>query len=552
MNIRFEANDPDLAARVANAIAEAYIHRNFELRVNLTKDSASWLTEKLGPLKTALVSAEQRLQSFRERENLVDVEGVRSLIARELDEITADLVEARKRRSETENLLMQVRGTDQWGSIPAILNHRTVQEANNSIATVEKKIAELSKRYGPEHPVMLAAQSELSETKRNSRAKIDNVLGSIQKDYEVATQNENALTESMERAKLEVQNINRKEYRLKELEREVETNRKLYDTFFSRFQEANVTQDFHPFNARISDKAEVPIYPAKPRKKLIVVLTFMCALMLGVFIAFFLEFLNNGFRNMDDVERLLQVPGLGVLPKLEKVDDQDLDPVNLLKEDAPSDMGEFVRTIRSALLFTRVDELNSVTLITSALPGEGKSTTAGTLAVAMGQLKKVLLIEADMRRPGVSKQFGVERQRLGLSDLVAGTANKEECIVHLPEAKIDLLTAGQVPPNPLELISSQRFVQTIQQLDQEYDHIVIDSPPVNAVSDALIIARQADQVVFVVRAETTAYNAVKQAIQRLQMGDVKLAGIVLNYFDLKKASTYYGYHYYNRYGAMTS
>ncbi|MDH5693161.1 MAG: polysaccharide biosynthesis tyrosine autokinase, partial [Gammaproteobacteria bacterium] len=544
VDISFESNDAKLSAVASNAIANAYLERNFEQRLNLTQESLTWLNEKLGPLKKSLGDAEKRLQEFRESAKLIDVEGVRSLVSKELNEITIDLQEARKERGEAENLLKQINNGSTWNNIPAILNHKLVQDANAAILSASNKVAELAERYGPEHPTMLAAQSELKTSEQNLERQIKNVLSSIQKSYEISLKNEIALENSLSSAKSEAQSINRKEYQLKELEREVETNRKLYDTFFSRFQEAHATQDFQPFNARITDVAEVPNTPIKPKKKLIVTLSFICSLMLGIFAAFLLEFFNNGIRTAEELERLLNIPALGIIPAVAQPTTHHVYAPELFEMDENYNIGEFVRTIRTAIKLNHIDQAKQVILVTSTAPEEGKSTIASMLALALSKQNKVILVDADMRRPSIGTQFKLKRNHPGLSNLVSGSEPLNTCLQFHPGTDLHILGAGQIPNNPLELIDSTQFAQIIDELRKIYDHVIIDSPPIQAVSDSLVLSKYTDQVVFVVRSETTAAQAVQQGLQKLINCDANVCGAVLNRLDLKKASDYYGYTYY--------
>ncbi|MDH3325366.1 MAG: polysaccharide biosynthesis tyrosine autokinase [Gammaproteobacteria bacterium] len=493
VNINFEAYDAKLAATVANALANVYIESHLEARLEMTSMATNWLTRQLDSLKSKVNAAERRLQDFREREDLINLEGVRTLSTKEMQEIVSNLVNVRERRGEAENLYKQVsaikgQANKSYESIPGILNHKLMQGLKSSEAQAESKLAEFAKRYGPQHPKMIAAVTELNTVRENLQKQITSIVAGIKNDYNIAVKNENSLTQAMANAKKEIQKIDRKEFQLRELEREVDTNRKLYDTFFTRFQEASATSDLQTVNARLMDKAVVPRSAAKPRKKLTLILALIVSLMLGVFLSFLLEFLDNTIKNIDDVEQKLGKAIIGIVPLARIAKQERLDPLKIFSTNDYLGISESIRSIRTGLILSGLDNPHKVTLVTSSVPGEGKTTLATSLAISLGQLGSVLLIDADMRLPSVAKIFGITPKSPGLSNLVAGTESPESCIHTFADIGIDVLPCGLLPPNPLELLSSARFAGLIDFLCERYDRIIIDSAPVQAASDALVLS----------------------------------------------------------------
>jgi len=334
------------------------------------------------------------------------------------------------------------------------------------------------------------------------------------------------------------------------LQQEVDVNRQLYDTFFTRLNETAATGDLESANARISDPAVAPLAPAKPKKKLIVALSFVVSTLFGVMMAFLLEALNNTVRSSGDIETKLGMPVLGLLPLLKGTRKNRNPSYTQYLEDSQSGFSESVRTIRTGLMLSSLDNPHKVVAVTSTVPGEGKTSSALSLAFSLGQMEKVLLIDADMRRPSIGKQFGRAGQP-GLSELVAGSCSESEAVIHSEEHGIDLLTAGQIPPNPLELLSSKRFAAVLAELEKHYDRIVIDTAPCQAVSDALVLAPLVGAVVYVVKSDATPTPQVQAGIKRLHEVKAPLVGVVLNQVNLKKASKYYGEGYsgyYDVYG----
>ena len=479
ITLTFVSESPKLAADMANALANAYIDDRLSSRVEMTEDATQWMEQRLKVLRKNLQDAEKALQSYKEQEGLVDVKGVSTLTAQELDELTSQLVRAKA------------------------------------------KYSDLSKTYGPKHPKLIAAREEVRAAQRE-----------------------------LVKSKGKLQDIGRKEVRLRELQRQVESSRQLYDTFLTRQKETSQSVNLKDPNARISDLAIAPLAPFKPKKKLIVMLAFFTSLMLGILLAFLNEALDKTFRNLSDVENKLRQPILGLLPLFKADKKTRQEQVFVVLDEKEPTYAEAMRTIRTGLVLSSLDNPHKVILVTSSIPGEGKSTASTNLAAMMGKLEKVLLIGADLRRPTLAKELGFKGGQLGLTNIVAGTSEISECIHRVERAGFDFLPCGQVPPNPLELLSSERFASMLATLEKEYDRIVIDSPPVQAVSDALVLSRYAKAVVYIVAADSTHEDVAKNGIKRLLQYDAPLAGIVLNKFDTEKSAKYgYDYSgYFDHYG----
>ena len=424
----------------------------------------------------------------------------------------------------------------------------------------ETKVSELSKRYGHKHPKMIAAQSELNSARENTAQQIQRVITSITKEYEVALANVQALERSMGQQEQQIQGINRKEYQLKVLDREVEVNRQLYDLFLTRFKETDISQDVQALQStvgRIVDPALVATTPYKPQKKRIVMISLILGFLFATMLAFLLEYLDNTIKNADDVEQKLGIPLLGTLPKLKIRKKEEFHPQLMFLTEQNSHFAESIRTIRTGIMLSNLDSPRKVTLITSCCASEGKSTFAINQALALGQMGKTLLIDADMRRPSIAQIFSLGKNAPGLSEFIAGTRKFAECIHDIEEEKeetenqepaenckitISVMPSGMIPPNPLELLASHKFENVLAQLEQAYEYIVIDSAPTLAVSDALVLSRYASSVVFVVKADATVQQMVREGIKRLQKINVPILGIVLNQVDIKKISQY-GYSY---------
>ncbi|PSL15779.1 capsular exopolysaccharide synthesis family protein [Marinobacterium halophilum] len=552
VRVQIEMADARLAAQAANALANAYIESQLEARLAMTQTATTWMNDRLSGLKGKLQESERRLQEFRESENLVDLEGVTTVAGGELSQTGDRLIDARRNRAEAESQYRQVAsmrngGWQRLASVPAVLSNQLVQQLKAEEGRARSKVQELSRRYGPKHPSMISAQSELSAATTNLRSQVDQVVASIEREYQLATANERSLQGSFNENKEQIQDIKRKEFKLRELQREVDGNRSLYDTFMTRLKETSATSDFESVNARIVDPAVVPDEPVKPKKSLVVAIAGLLALMAGIGMVLLLEFLNNTFKSTEDVETKLNLPVLGILPMLKGKERRDI--ATMFTRDEDKSFTESIRTIRTGVVLSGLDNPHKVLVVTSSIPGEGKSSVAANLAFAMGQMEKVLLIDADMRRPTVAKSFDFPVGTPGLANLVAGTARLEDCIKELDE-NLSVIPAGTVPPNPLELLSSQRFAKVLRVLEDRYDRIIIDSPPTQAVSDALVLSTHANALIYVIKSESTAIPLAKRGVGQLLQNNAPVTGVVLNQVDIKKAKKQgYSYGgYYDYYG----
>ncbi|MDH5544938.1 MAG: polysaccharide biosynthesis tyrosine autokinase [Gammaproteobacteria bacterium] len=549
VEIRFESTSPELSAKVANHLVKAYLTSSLENQLRMASDSSGWLADKLGPLKTELASAEGRLQDYLEKENLADIQGVRTLIASELERITHHLVEGRAKRVEVENLLSQLKSVKDWPSTPAIINHELVRGAYVQKQKAMSKVAELSERYGPEYPSMVSARSELEIAEKNLMAQMKLVVESFNRQYEVELKNEQSLNGSLENAKKELLGINRKEFQLKELQREVDTRRRLYDAFINQIQETNAIKDFEPVNARMIEHASVPISPYKPARTKIVSFSFIIALLSAIALAIALEYLKSTFKVAEDVTRFLEMPFLGYVPYIKNDGSDRLTVEKVFSGEGVSEAQEFINTIRTALLLNDPDSRNRITIVTSSVPEEGKSIVSGCIAAGLAQLNRVLLIDADMRRPCVHKLFNGLHRKTGIAEVLVGESTIEEALQHVDEYHLDVLPVGMIPPRPLDLLSSERFQSLLSELITRYDHIIIDTPPVHAVSDALVLSRRVHDVVFVTRYDSTSHFTARKALAQLTEARAKIAGVVLNQFVPPTASgSYELYQYMYKYG----
>lgn len=551
VQVQVEMADAQTAAIAANALANGFIESQLEATMEMSMTATNWMNGRLSELRAKLKDSEDRLQAFREAENLVDVDGVTTISAAELS-LTGDrMIDARRERAEAESQYRQVQamrggGWQRLATIPAVLGHPLIQQFKADQAKAQAKVEELSKRYGPRHPAMKAARSDLNAAEASLKGQVEQIVAGIERNYQLALANENSLRASFNANKSQIQEISRKEFQLRELQREVDSNRALYDTFMTRLKETAATADLETANARVVDPATVPTEPVKPKKALIVAIAALLALFAGVGLTLLLDALNNTFKSTEEIESRLNIPVLGILPQLKIQERSEL--ARMFTTDKEKSFSESIRTIRTGVVLSGMDHPHKVMVITSSIPDEGKSTVSVNLAFALGQMERVLLIDADLRRPTLAKSFEFPVGTPGLANLIAGTARLEECIQQVDG--IDMICAGTVPPNPLELLSSPRFAKAVEVLKNKYDRIIIDSPPTQAVSDAIVLSTFADSLLYVVKSASTHIPLVEKGVGQLLQNNAPVKGIVLNQVDIKKAKRYgYSYGgYYDYYG----
>jgi len=562
VRISFESPDPELAALVANTVGEVYIESYLDAKMEMTQKAAEWLSDRLGGLQLKLDESERNLISFREEHGLIDVQGAVgrlneqqvTIATKELSTAQRDLATAESLYREVERLKQE--SPEMLDTIPAVQQDPLVRTFNVERDQQQRELDELSNRYGAKHPKIVDAQSRLDVVNQSLNRQIDRVISSIRNDYDLARQKVSALNATLNSGKREIQEINKKKFELEALEREVDANRKLYDTFFNRIRETDETGGLEAANARISDRAVPSVFAAKPRKTLITALAMLAGLIGSVLIAFLREQMDDTIKGTDEIESRLNVALLGIIPLvksgiLQRKRKIPLSPFEL--QDRRGTFIESIRTIRTSLCLDSLEEPHKKVVITSSIPGEGKSTMAINLAHSLSQLEKVILIDADMRRPTVAKAFGIPLDKPGLADYLGAKTRSEavhisECVVRgLHDSNLDVLPCGTLPENPLELLASSRFSRLLQKLGEHYDRVVIDCAPTQAVSDALVVGKQADTVIYAVKSHTTSLSLIRRGLQRLRQVGAHVLGVAVTQVDVEKISAYGGDYYYQGY-----
>lgn len=548
--ISFTSTDPKLAASVPTKLAEMYIESDRDARMQMAQTAAKWLNERLGGLRQKLDTSEKALQQYREANGIISLgKEAQGGAAAQISNTTEQLIAAKMKRAEAENAYRQVSNVKNgdYSSVPAVITNPQVSEAKKQEAEAERKVSELSQRYGTEHPRMVQAEAELRAARANSKRQIDAVVGSLRQSYQAALGTEQAIEGVLGQARGTVSTLNRKEVQLGVLEREAAANRQVYESFVERAKETSAAQDLQSAIARVMDKAAVPDKPIKPKKAQIILMACLLGLLTASAASILLDRLNNTINGSDDVERLLGYPLLTALPLLGKK--QATDNGKIVLQDPKSIYAEAIYTARTGVALSSIDSKLRTILVTSSMPNEGKTSFATNLALSLASTRPTLIIDADLRKPGLARKLGLNPAAKGLSNLVSGNATLSECLQTVPDSKLVCISTGDIPPNSLEILMSKRFTDLLTQLNEQFEMIVIDGPPVTLVSDPLVLAPLCTNTIFVTRAQATPHPLAKRNINRLVQAGGKIMGITLSHLDFKKAERYHGqYGNYGQYG----
>jgi succinoglycan biosynthesis transport protein ExoP len=539
VRIGFESPDRVLAARIANAIAEAYIRADLDARLRMTQTASTWLSEQLDQLRHKLEASERRLQAYRDSAGIVSSRGsAEGGNARQLEELSQRLVQARVARSQVEQVYSQLRaGTADRMNVPAVFNNPSVVRAREAEGAAQRKLAEVRQRVGASHPAYLSAVAELEAARADHQRQADAVVSSVEREHEVAKGTERALEAGIARSRGQIQDINRKQVELDTLEREAATDRQLYQTFLARVKETSATADFHTPVARIVDPAIEPTRPSKPPKGQLVAVALLSSLLLSGALTIWWDRRRTVVRASDDVEPMLGVPLLAAVPKVARPERGRLG--RAVAEDRHSLFAESVRTTLTGVQLSLLDVPCPIVAFASTVPGEGKSTLAVNFAIEQARTRRVLLVDADLRRPSVARLLELPGEAPGFTDLLRGEPSGR-CVRHLAELSLHVLGAGPLPENPLDLLTNPRLAQSLDALRGPFDLIVLDTPPIELVSDALLLARHVDGVVYVVKAADTPVSMIRRGLSRLRSAGVPILGVVLNAHDFDRAGRYYG------------
>jgi polysaccharide biosynthesis transport protein len=561
MDVSFESTDPQLAARIVNAHIASYIEQNFRSKYEATTQTSTWLADQLGELKIRVQKSEDARIAYERQNQIWTLDDKQNITTQRLSDVNKQLTDAQSERMRKESVY-QFAKSGNLDAVPEV-------QSNSALADLFKKRSEASSQYtdalsqyGPNFPKVQRLQAQIKEFDQSIEKEKQKILDVLASGYHEAQQRETLLTQALDQQKAETNQMAGKLVEYNILKREAEANKTLYEGLMTKLKETAISQGLRSSNIRVVDPAMIPSTPARPAKTRNVVLAFLVGLVGGVGLAFMREYLDNTVKTPDDVETLSRLPSLAVVPQfadsnggsrrrrlLQGFSSNGHDKrIELVAQHLPkSQMSEAFRALRTSILLSQADHPPQVILVTSALPREGKTTAAANLAVTLAQLgDSTVLVDADLRKPGVGRLLNLGSGKYaGLSSYLAGVSSLD--LVSVPHPAIPNLVAiptGPLPPNPADLLSSHKLVEAIAELRTKFKFIVIDSPPIMAATDAVILSVQADGVLIVVRSGETPKEAFTRTRDLLNSVKCRILGVVLNAVDASAPDYYYSYRYY--------
>ena len=561
LDVSFESTDPQFAARIVNDHIRNFQEQSIRGRYDETTRATSWLRNELDELKIKVQESEDKRIAYERKNQIWTLDDKSSITTQRLADMNKALTDAQDERMRKEALYQFAKAGD-IASVPQLRDNPILQSLTAKRESALEDYNNALSQYGPNFPKVQRLQAQTKDIDQQIQKENVNTLNRIESDYREARQRESLLTQALDEQKGEANQMAERLVEYNILKREAEANKALYDGLMTKLKEVDISAALQSSNIRVVDPAMIPAYPSRPAKARNIVLAFLVGLVGGVGLALLREYLDNTVKTPDDIETLVRLPSLAVVPQFAASNGngsrRKLLPgiasnghekrVELVAQHLPkSQMSEAFRALRTSLLLSQPSRPPQVILVTSALPREGKTTAAANLAVTLAQLgDRTVLVDADLRKPGVGRLLNLGSGKYaGLSSYLAGVSSLD--LVTVPHPAIPNLSAiptGPLPPNPADLLSSTKLVEAIAELRTKFKFIVIDSPPIMAATDAVIVSVQTDGVLLVVRSGETPKEAFTRSRDLLNSVKCHLLGVVLNAVDSTAPDYYYSYRYY--------
>jgi capsular exopolysaccharide synthesis family protein len=546
VKVSFDSRNAGLSATVVNTLTEGFIRMSLERRMDASSYAKGFIDERLTQVKAKLEDSERKLVDFARENQIFKLDDSSSLHTQKLNELSQAVSQAERDRIDAEANLGETQIGDTRNAV-AVLENQVIQRLKETRADLEAKYQDNLRIYKPGYPAMQQLRSQIQEIDAKIAEEAEAIRGGMQARVKVARQKERSLDKELTIAKNEALAIQSMSIQYSILQREVATNRQLYEGLLQRLKEVGVAGGVATNNISIVDPAEVPFKKFKPNLILNVIVGLILGVLGGVGLAFFLEHFDDSLKHPEDVERRTQVPVLGVVPEVKLAKDQSNLGAQIGMQafyEPRSALAEAYRSIRTALLFSTAHGAPKVTLFTSPGPGEGKTTSALNLAITFTQTgSKVLLIDTDLRNPSLHRLLGLDSS-LGLTNFLIGDAAPAEVSQHTAVTNLFAIPAGPLPPNPAELLSSARLAELLTKAAEKFDYVILDGPPVLGLADALVLSNLAGGTVIVAEAGVTRQGQLIGALKRLRSAHGVVLGCVLAKHRQEGGAYAYHQHYY--------
>jgi capsular exopolysaccharide synthesis family protein len=539
VRITYSDRSPAIAKLIADAVAKAYMDEILDMKLTTSRYALQWMTSKAQEERKKLEASEMAMQNYMRANDLVTVENKLAISPQRLTEFSSQLSKAQTERKVLEDILKQINaaGTNSFNleNITLFAGNEVLKRQREAIFKARQNINELSKKFGDKHPTMIKANDELHQLTSQQQAEINRVVATTKNSYELAKSQEKNLEELLASTKSDLLNMNEKFIQYSIMKRDVDANRVVYESLTSSIKKEGVTEQSQSVNVWVIKNASLPVSPSKPNKRRNLALGLLLGLMSGIGCAFLVEYLDNTVKSEKDLEGRY---GLTVLGSVEKLKEKGKHIESYIVQNPLSPLAESYRLIRSGLLLSSAEHPPKTILVTSMGPSEGKTTTAINIARVLSQgNKKVLIIDCDMRRPRVHSVFSMQNDK-GLSNYLTGNLN-DNIIHQVAGEDIFVITAGSIPPNPADLAGSKKLKILVEKMAENFDFVLLDSPPVQMVTDSLALAQLVDGTVVVVKAGETTYDMAQSGLKKLKDVQCHFLGFVLNGLNKSHAAGAY-------------
>jgi succinoglycan biosynthesis transport protein ExoP len=554
LEIRFSSSDPSLAAKAVNTLIDTYIEQNYKTRLDATTRTSDWLSQQLSELQMKVEESQEKLVRYQKEHGILGIDEKENIISSKLDELNKELTAAEGDRMQKESVYRLASSGD-----PDLLSNldpsSPVVKLRSQEEDLHRQLAQVSVHFQPTYPKVAEIKEQLDAVETDLKAEITRLASKYQKDYLAALGRERLLRASLERQKTEENRLNESAIEYSLLKRDVESNRQLYEGLLQKLKEAGVMTGLRSSNVRIVDPASAPTSPSTPNIPRNLLMSLVVGLAGGLSLAFILESRDDTVHSLEQVRMLTALPSLAVIPFASRPS-RSLPGAKRLPQTSTalasaarpkSEIAEAYRALRTSILLSRTGKSAKILMVTSALPQEGKTTTSVNLAIVLAQHgARVLLIEGDMRRSGVSQALHLQSD-IGLSTILEQDTIADSAIRSIADVpNLWVLPAGPVALHPSEMLASARMRDLLRNLEPEFDHIIIDTPPVLSVTDAALLSALADSTLLVIRAGMTSRVALRRVHDVLAHVDARIMGVILNATDFTEPDRYY---YGSRYGS---